>query len=292
MKRHLVSLALALAASTVLGQGDPRGPVILPLDRGGEGEPGPDPTGVYSGTVTVSQEGPAVLTQTWRIALKAQPCSSCPAGQYVVSETDYAMVRFPTGIERGSVWGVINRDGSMSMELRGVNCGYLSLGLGGQSFYQSGALGPSPGSALRLVDGTIAGRISGYDCFGRKVRADIVLHKEPSSQPSSCLYLADLYSGEFDICGPIVHADTIPAQSGCALMFYSPAAKAAFSVVLTGPTEGTLTFNFTDGCTGTGTGKVTVSGGVLSGTYEGTSAGGSDCCLQGPVSGTFTLTPH
>ncbi len=291
MKRSFVSLALALLASAVFAQTSPRGPVIPSSGRGGDGIPGPDPTGVYSGTVTFTLEGEA-LTQTWRIALKTHTCPTCPAGQYVLTETNYSLVRFPTGIERGSVWGILDRDGTLSLELRGINCSYLSLGLGGGSLYQGGALGPVPGPALRLIDGTISGRVSGYDCFGRKIFADVVLRKEGNEDPASCLYYGGVYDGEFETdCGAVVHAEAIVSQSGCVITVYSPAARAAFSVDLATRGEGTVAVNFTDGCSGSGRGDVTITGGVLSGIYDGTSNGGAGCCAPGPVAGTFSLVP-
>ncbi len=292
MRRPIVSLALVLLASAVFAQTEPRDPVIL-SERGGEDvRPGPDPTGVYSGTVTFTLGDASELTQTWRIPLKAQPCPSCPVGQYVVSETDYSMARYPRGIERGSVWGVVNPDGAMFLELRGINCDYLTLGLGGDSIYQSGALGPSPGAPMRLANGTITGRISGYDCFGQRVVADVLLREDTSTAPKSCPYLSTVYAGEFDdSCGGVVHADAIPTQAGCAVTVYSPAARAAFNVVLATPTTGTVAVNFTDGCSGTASGTAEISGGILSGEYSGTSEGGPGCCPPGPVSGTFTLSP-
>lgn len=293
MRNLLASLLLLAGVGTyALAQSSPRMPVIL-SDRGtDEPQPAPDPSGVYSGSVTFTLGTQGSFTQTWRIPIKAQPCTQCEIGQYVLTSTDYALTTYNFGTERGSVWGVVNNSGDAFLELRAVNCPFLSLGLGGASFFHGGSLGPAPGQPLRIANGLISGRLSGYDCFGQLIVANLSLHKEPGAQPRTCPYFGGYYFGSYaNSCGGSASGYAILTQSGCAISGYSAGARSAIDVTITSPTTATFKVNFTDGCSGTASGNAQISGGVITGTYSGTSEGGAGCCLPGPVSGSFTLTP-
>lgn len=293
MERPFVSLLLAALASTVLAQSAPRGPVILSSRGGGtDTQPSPDPSGVYSGSVTFTLGTQGTFTQTWRIPIKAQPCPECEPGQYVVGSTDYSLATYLFGTERGSVWGVVNPGGDGFLELRAVNCNFLNLGLGGASFYHSGGLGPSPGNRLHVANGLITGRISGYDCFGQLITANVALAKEGGAIPRVCTYYGgDWYGAYSNSCGGAAEGWTNLQQAGCAVSGYSAPARSAIDVTITGPSTASVRINFTDGCEGSATGTAQISGGVISGTYSGTSQGGAPgCCLPGPVTGSFTLS--
>lgn len=295
-RRLLIAIALGCSVPHLLGaQGVPRQPVN-PVRRGSNPTPtpppsSPDPSGVYSGAVTFTLGTQGTFTHTWRISLKAQPCPECPAGQYVVRDTDYELVNYIFGTERGSVWGVIDPGGDGFIELKGVNCNFLSLGLGGASFFYSGGLGPSAGNRLHVANGVISGRISGYDCFGQLVFGDVHLTKE-SGAARTCTFYGGDWSGSYvNSCGGSAQGYTNLQQAGCVISGYSAAAKCAIDATITGPSTATVRINFTDGCKGSATGSAEITNGVISGNYSGTIDNDSfGCCLPGPISGSFTLS--
>jgi hypothetical protein len=284
--------AFAGIAAFAVGQGVPREPVIL-SDRGGSTAPPilPDPSGVYSGSVTFLLGSRGSFTQTWRIPLKTQPCSACEAGQYVVGATDYQLTSYSYGIERGSVSGVINTDGTAFLELRAANCTFLSLGDGGGSAYQGGQLGPAPGRALSVANGIISGRLSGYDCFGQLVIADISIQRQPGAQVQQCSYRGGSYYGSYaNSLGQSDAGPVILQQAACAFSGYSAGARAAIDAHQTSPSSATFDVNPTPPCTGTASGNAQIqSNGVIAGTYSGTLGG---CVATQPVTGSFTLTPQ
>lgn len=292
MKRLAAPVLLfAVAGAYALAQGAPRMPVI-PVDRGGSGpQPAPDPSGVYSGPVTFTF-GTQSYTQTWRIPLKAQACPTCEVGQYVLSGTNYSLISYdPSGTDRGSVWALVNGDGTAFLELRGTNCSYITFGLGGASFYLSGSQGPSSGTGLRVSNGNITGRLSGYDCYGTLVVANLSLHRESGSQPQTCAYFGGIYFGSYvNSCGGSQTGDVILTQAGCAISGYAAWAGTAIQGIITSPTTATLDLVATDGCSGYGSGTAHISNGFIGGTYTANSNGGPGCCAPGPYSGSFTLS--
>jgi hypothetical protein len=291
MKRVVLTLVLSGVAAFGVGQGIPRMPVI-PVDRSGTGQPpAPDPSGVYSGVVTLSLGTQGSFTQTWWIPLKAQPCSDCAPGQYAVGATDFQLTNYLYGTERGSVSGVVNPDGTALLEFRAANCTFLSLGDGGGSAYQGGGLGPAPGQTLVVAGGVLSGRISGRDCFGQLIIADISLPKQPGVQVEQCPYRGGSYNGAFaNSLGQSKAGPVILQQAGCAFSGYSAGAGAAVDARQTGPTSGVFDVNFTPPCSGTASGTAQIqSNGVISGNYSGTVG---TCVATQAITGSFTLTPQ
>jgi len=268
---------------------------VVPIDRcvGSTGPTIANPSGVYSGTVTFTLGALGTFSQRWTIPLKSQGCQTCDPGQYVLGGTHYDLMSYRSGgIDRGNVAAVINSDGDGFLELNGTNCAYISFGLGGSSHYESGHVGPAPGADLKISNGRLTGRLSGYDCFGNLMTADLNLAKQSGAQPSTCPYFGGSYSGSYaSSCGGSQEGDVILTQSGCALSGYSAASGTAIQGIITGPNTATFDFELTNGCGG-GTGTAHISKGVIDGTYTGTSNGGAECCAPGVFNGSFTLTPE
>lgn len=292
MQRAMACLILAIVAASAPGQTAPRAPVIL-SDRGGDSspQPGPDPSGVYSGSVTFSF-GTGTFTQNWRIPLKSQACPTCAVGQYVLSGTNYDLIEYEGGaIDRGSVAAAVSGDGTGLLALDGTNCSYISLGLGGASVYRGGRAGPSPGADFKVANDRLTGRLSGYDCFGNLVVADLDLRKEGGVQARTCAYFGGIYFGSYaNSCGGSQAGDVILTQAGCAISGYSAGARTAIQGIITSATTATFDFESTAGC-GYGSGTAQISNGVISGSYSGTSNGGPGCCPPGPITGNFSLVP-
>jgi hypothetical protein len=284
---------LLAVATPMLSQTAARAPVIL-SDRGGDPgpQPGPDPSGVYSGQVTFTFGNEGSFTQNWKIPLKSQACPSCQPGQYLFGGTNYDLIEYDSGaFDRGGVSGSVSGDGTGYLELFGTNCGYITSGLGGASTYRSGRAGPSPGADFKVSNGRMTGRLSGYECFGRLVTADLDLRRETGVQPRTCAYFGGIYFGSYaNSCGGSQTGDAILTQSGCAISGFSAGAATAIQATITSATTATFDFESTAGC-GSGSGTATISNGVIRGTYSGDSPGGSGCCQPGPFSGSFTLSP-
>ena len=293
MRRLLISVVVACLASVLSGQSAPRGPVI-PSDRGGDPgpQPGPDPSGVYAGLATFTFGNQGSFTQPWRVPLKAQPCPGCAPGEYAISGTDYELVGYEGGAnDRGSVSGMIGLGGTGYLELQGTNCSYVTYGLGGVSTYKTGRVGPSPGNDIRVSGGNLTGRLSGYDCNGNLVVADLNLHKQSGTSAKTCPYFGGSYFGAYaNSCGGSQSGYVVLTQAGCAISGYSAGAATAIQGILTSATAATFDFESTVGC-GSGSGTAQITNGVIRGTYSGTSNGGAGCCPPGPFTGSFTLTP-
>jgi hypothetical protein len=292
MKRFLSSVLLGATSAVLLAQFSVRGPVIL-SQRGGEPDPpaGPDPSGFYQGSVTFTY-GNDSFTQDWGIVVQSKPCPTCETGQYVLSGGDYDLLGYQNdGVDLGSVSGVVNRDGSGFLELHGTNCAFVTEGLGGSSYYVTGRLGPSPGSDLLLSGGNLTGRISGHDCWGVQVSAQLNLRKDSSFQPQTCTYRAGYYFGQYaNSCGGSQAGDVVLTQAGCAITGFSAGAQTVIQGFITSPTTAAFDWISTNGCGG-GSGTATIQNGIIRGTYTGTSPGGAGCCSPGPFTGSFTLTP-
>jgi hypothetical protein len=208
-----------------------------------------------------------------------------------VGATDYELANYTYGTERGSVSGVVNPDGTALLELRAQNCTFLTLGDGGGSAYQGGGLGPAPGQALVVTGGVLSGRISGHDCFGQLIVADVVLVKQPGVQAEQCPYRGGSYYGTFsNSLGQSNAGNVILQQAGCSFSGYSAGAGAAVDARQTGPSAATFDVNFTPPCSGTASGTAQLqSNGVIAGSYSGTLGG---CVSTQNLTGSFTLTPQ
>jgi hypothetical protein len=107
----------------------------------------------------------------------------------------------------------------------------------------------------------------------------------------SCRNVAGTYNLSFsNSCGSTAHGVAVVAQSACAISAAVPGVGQ-----LQGAVDGnTVTFTLTptECAAGPTTGSGMVgAGGSISGTFRGTSSGGSGCCPAGTVTGSFTLTP-
>jgi len=291
MKRIACSSLLAGIATFTAGQGVPRMPVV-PASQSGTSQQLPDPTGIYSGSVTFSLGTQGTFTQTWRIPIKAQRCSDCGAGQYAVGGTDYQLLVYDGGAtERGSVSGIVNADGTAFLELRAANCTFLSVGLGGVSAYQSGHLGPAPGTKVKFSGGVLSGRLSGYDCFGQLLTADISLHKQ-AGPVSQCPYRGGYYSGTFsNSLGESFSGAVLLEQAGCAFSGFSPEGHATVDGIQTGSSTASFDVFFTPPCTGSASGTAQIfSNGVITGVSSGTIGGCYPTTRS--ITSSFTLTPN
>jgi|KBSSwiStaDraftv2_1062776.scaffolds.fasta_scaffold24259_3 hypothetical protein len=287
-------LSLLVTTAAALAQHATRTRPVL-ADRGGSSTPPqlPDPSGTYAGSVTFTVAGQqGTFTQTWYVPIKTRACSECMPGQYAFGGTDYQLVQYgdEAAPERGSVSGVINADGTAFLELRAANCTYLSFGLGGSSAYQSGTLGPAPGTKLKIANGTLTGRLSGYDCFGQLITADLSIHKQ-SSNVSQCSYRGGYYFGTFtNSLGQTLSGDVLIEQAGCAFSGFSPEGHAAIDAVQISSSSVNIDAYFTPPCSGTasGTGQIH-SDGSITGTTTGTISG---CVATQSITDSFTLVPE
>lgn len=306
VKRLLLALvlgaAMVTAASLSRAQTVPRAPVVRvrpTVAPAPTPTPLPDPTGVYTGNVSLNISGAGTVTQTWRADLQARPCPECVPGQYYLDGTNFNATTFNNGaVERGGVHGSINSNGqAFDLRFLAINCPFVNpSGNIGSAPYSGdmwgGNFGESLGVPLLVQNGTITGRISGRDCFGRLLTADASLQRQSTSLPAGCGSIAGSYSATFaNTCsGPRRGTITIN-QTGCYLSTSVEVFGAVIEGTMTSPTSATIRIN--DQCgTAIYGGTATINGGTITGTYSGFSTGGPGCCPAGPVSGSFALTKN
>jgi hypothetical protein len=255
----------------------------------------PDPTGSYSGIASLTIEGWPPVLQQWWIDIQTLPCPECLPGQYFFSGTNFSGIAFVGGmVERGGVRGTLNPDGkAIDLTLADVNCVFINPSgsdrtYGGRT--RGGSFGKAGDSPLVVANGSITGRISGHDCYGRSVAADISLQRQSGSVPPPCssiqgAYIAT-YTNSLGLNGGGV-ANIV--QDGCFFAADLPGIGARLEGVMTGPDAADI--HVKDACATTVyDGSLTVSGSTLQGTYSGASGGAATTCNTGQVSGNFTFT--
>ncbi len=314
MKKLLLGTLLVCGTAAVArlleAQTVPRQPVVklrpvLSATPSPTPTPLPDPTGVYQGQASVRVQGQTpTYAQTWRIAVRAQPCQECEPGQYFVYGTNYDGSQYQSGAtERGGVYGIINPNGStVGLQLFAINCSFVNPsnyrpplpGTSGDVGYEyGGSFGDVPGAPLTIRGGVLAGRFSGRDCFGQQITADVSLQRQSSVVPSSCGSIAGSYSATFaNSCGGSRSGTITINQTGCYLSTSVEVFGAGIEGTMTSPTSATIRIN--DPLCGTAIygGSATINGRTITGTYSGSSTGGSGCCPAGPFSGSFALTKN
>jgi hypothetical protein len=309
MRKVTIPAVLApvlLLTALAVAQTVPRAPVV----RIGKAQPTPtptplpDPTGVYAGQAAVQVEGQAgTFNERWQIAIKAQPCAECGPGQYYVYGTNYAGSQYTSGAtERGGVYGFITPSGkSVGLELFAINCPFVNPSnyrppVPGSNGYVGnelgGSFGESPGTPVTIVNGVLAGRFSGRDCFGQLITADVTLQRQAGLPVSlGCVSLAGNYTGTFaNSCGGSGSGSITVNQTGCDFSALLGALKSGLEGTITSATTATISVN--DPCATAiyGGSLNIVSSSTITGTYSGTSNGGFGCCPAGPFSGSFTAT--
>ncbi len=266
--------------------------------------PLPDPTGVYQGQASVRLQGQVpTYTETWRIVVRAQPCQECEPGQYFVYGTNYDGSQYQSGAtERGGVYGIINPNGStVGLQLFAINCPFVNpsnyrpplTGADGYAGYEyGGSFGDVPGTPLTVRGGVLAGRLSGRDCFGQQITADVSLPRQSTSVPVSCASISGDYSGSFaNSCGGSGSGSVTIQQTGCYFAGTVPQLGVGVEGTITGPLSASIRIH--DPCgTAIYSGVMTMSGRTISGTYSGVSNGAVGCCPAGPVSGSFSFTKN
>ena len=160
-----------------------------------------DPAGTFAdevdGLVTGFDGTNRYLLGLWNFTVRARPCPDCDRGQYVLS-LDYRGMTYqnPDGTliqERGFGGGVLNPSANViDFNLFASNCREINpgnqtaplppgFGFVFKGSYDAGGLGPAPGTALTIKGNAsasaISGRISGFDCYGQVVNADVFLRK-------------------------------------------------------------------------------------------------------------------
>jgi hypothetical protein len=295
--------AVAIAARLVDAQtAPPRQPVVIVHPSGGAPAPTPtplpDPTGAYVGNVVVGIFGLGSATQSWRIDLKSRSCPECVPGQYFISGTNFNGTAFNSGaVERGGVFGAINPNGqALDLYLFAINCPFVNpsgnIGSAPYSGYAwSGSFGGQPsGVPVTIQNGSMTGRFSGRDCFGRSLTADVSLQRQSTSVPAACNSIAGNYNGSFaNSCGGNASGAVTIVQTGCDFSASLAAIGVGVEGTITGPTSAQIRINDVCGTAIYG-GSMTINGGTITGTYSGVSNGGFQCCPAGPVSGSFALT--
>jgi hypothetical protein len=113
------------------------------------------------------------------------------------------------------------------------------------------------------------------------------LNKTPTEPVSTCSNLAGTYKlSHGNSCGQFGNdIDAALTQTGCALSG-TLSGIGTFTGTLVG-SSADISLQFAGACSGTGSGKLRVSGAAISGTYSGTQAG-TRCCST--VAGFFTLS--
>jgi len=293
-KKWLPAVLAALVCGSALGQTAPREP-LAPVVRGGGALP--DPSGVYTGSVMLSVNGSPAVAQIWRIDLLAHSCPECLPGQYFLSGTNFSGSTFDGGlVERGGVYGSVNPNGeAFGLNFFAVNCPLINpSGDVGSAPYSGstwgGSFGETVGVPLVIKNGSMTGRISGRDCFGRVLSADVSLQRQSASVPPACDSIAGTYSASFsNSCGARGGGTITIKQASHFFGAYLPGIGAALEGVVTGPTSASIRIN--DSCgTAIYDGTLSINGNTITGTYSGVSTGAQGCCPAGPVNGTFTAT--
>jgi hypothetical protein len=292
----LAAVAMILVGvGTSLGQ-HPRQPVV-PVDRGGSPPPLlPDPSGIYEGTVRLTIDDGAPVTQPWRVVLKTRSCPDCAPGQYWVTGTSFDGVSHPGGVEeRGSVDGVIDADGSaLDFRLATINCVFVNTGTTAPpaTVLRGGSFGTEPGPTLIVRNGEIDGTVSGEDCLGRRIVGSLSLTRTTQNPGSTCAVAPGWYQLTLDDSrGRSVLGPVYVSASNCYLAGRVTDVELSFQIVLTTPSAGTLDVAGLDSCDMQGSGTVTRKpNGSITAAYTGSLVGG--CQVNaGPISGDFTLDP-
>jgi hypothetical protein len=254
-----------------------------------------DPTGTYSGLVmlTIADQPPAL--QMWRIDIQSQPCPECLPGQHFLSGTNFSGINFVGGlVERGGVRGMVNPDGKTAdLALTAANCLFISpsgsdRNYGGRLW--GGSFGETPGNPLVVANGSVTGRISGRDCFGRAVVADVSLQRQSTSVPAPCVSIQGLYAATYaNTLGANGGGAVSIVQDGCFFAAELPGIGAQLEGVMTGPNSADI--HVRDVCAASVyEGTLSVAGNTVQGNYSGAAGTAVSACPAGTASGTFTLT--
>ncbi len=295
MRNLILALVFAMAGTPANAQLTATVPRERPIPP--STTPLADPSGVYIGSAMLTVAGFPAVPQIWRIDLQTQPCPECGPGQYFFSGTNFSGADFGGGfVERGTVRGSVNPTGeAFDLTFLAINCPFLNpSGEVGTAPYsgtaRGGSFGVSADERLLIRNESMMGRISGRDCYGRTMTAEVSLHRQSASVPPACDSIAGNYSASFSSSSGATGGGTVSIQqAGCFFAAFLPGMGGVLEGVVTGPTSATIHVN--DMCsTAIYAGTMTISGSAISGNYSGASTGAAGCCPAGPVSGTITLT--
>jgi hypothetical protein len=298
MRNLLLPAAAVLVCGIAAGQTDATEPRERPVpsSRGGSNPTPADPSGVYTGVVQLTVSGYSTVPQIWRIDLQSRACPECVPGQYFLSGTNFSGVDFGAGlVERGGVRGSVNPNGeAVDLSLLTVNCLFINpSGATGDAPYsgrtRGGSFGESADQPLRVENGSMSGRVSGRDCFGRAVTADVSLQRQSAPVPPACDSIAGSYSASYaSSAGASGGGSVTILQTGCFFAAYLPGMGGQLEGMMTGPTSAAI--HISDPCAApVHTGTMAINGTTINATYSGSATGGAGC-PAGPVSGSFVLT--
>ena len=294
MKKSPLIVIAALACNIALGQTASREP-IKRTDPAGGGLS--EPSGVYEGTAILTVSGFPAVNQIWRIDLQAHSCPECLPGQYFLTGTNFSGADFGRGfVERGGVSGSVNPNGqAFGLNFFAINCPFLNpAGDVGDAPYSGstwgGSFGETVGVPLVIQNGAMNGRISGRDCFGRIVTADVWLRRVSTTPPAASHSIVGTYQAAFRNSNGATGGGVVSIkQTGYFFSAYLPGLGAALEGIMTGPTTAAIRINHPCGAA-IETGTLTINGSLMTGTYSGVSTGAQGCSPAGPVSGSFDLT--
>jgi len=305
MRKAVLVAVAAIVCGLAMGQTAPREPVIRPARGGGSPSPTPtplpDPSGVYQGNAQFTLSGVSeTFNETWRVDLQSRSCPECVPGQYFVYGTNFNATAFSNGaVERGGVHGSVSPNGqAFDLNLFGINCSFVNPSgqIGGAPYsgkMWGGSFGESVGVPLLIQNGSMSGRISGRDCLGQIVTANVSLSRQSTSVPASCNSIAGDYGfSSATTCGGGGSATVTIEQAGCYFSFLIPSVPIGIEGTITGPSSATIRINHAPCGAAIYTGTATISGNTITGTYSGVSNGAAGCCLAGPYSGSFSLTKN
>jgi hypothetical protein len=254
-----------------------------------------DPTGTYTGVAMLTIENQAPALQVWRIDLQAQPCPECQPGQYFLAATNFSGINFVGDlVERGGVRGSLDSTGkTIDLTLTACNCLFVSpsgsdRNYGGRMW--GGSFGETPGNPLVVANGAITGRISGRDCFGRSVIADVTLQRQSTTVPAPCASIQGMYAATYNNPQGVNGGGSVSiVQDDCFFAAQLPGIGAQLEGVMTGP--GSADIHVRDACAATVyEGTLSVAGNTVQATYTGATVAAASACPAGTASGTFTLT--
>jgi len=135
----------------------------------------------------------------WSIAVTPTQCDDCDPGQYnVFAFNGFSGIEYSDGSrETGSFLAVVNSNGNVigagmdvqncsSLNPRSDDLSPVGVPFALDGFFQGGRDSEVPGATLRIDGNTLHGRISGRDCWGERITADVNL-LNAAARPTSCL---------------------------------------------------------------------------------------------------------
>jgi hypothetical protein len=289
----LVGAALAAGASAA---GQTQGVIARenPVVAARSAKPS-DPTGTYTGVAMLTIAGQAPALQVWRIDIQSQPCPECVPGQYFLSATNFSGINFVGDlVERGGVRGTLDPTGkTIDLTLTACNCLFVSPSGSDRNYggrLSGGSFGETPGNPLVVANGTITGRMSGRDCFGRSVVADVSLQRQSTSVPAPCSSIRGLYAATYNNPQGVNGGGAVSiVQDGCFFSAQLPGIGAQLEGVMNGPNSADI--HVRDACAATlYEGTLSVAGNTVQASYTGATVAAASTCPAGTASGTFTLT--